>query len=222
MNSRLILKSFTRSAGLTLATLVLAAAASVFAAETKVPAPVGTAVSAAPVPPVVPVTPAVTAPAALSFDSFRIVTQRNIFNPNRIGLSRDSDGPAPRMDEITLVGSMDSQKGLYAFFDSQDNTYRKALHEGGAIAQFTVQHIASDAVDLSRDGKITTMKIGQQLRRPIGGEWSVTTPEPPSIAPPADVITGSSSTATTPGKPGDAQNEVLRKMLEQRQKQLKQ
>ena len=43
---------------------------------------------------------------------------------------------------------MQYEKGLFAFFDSPDAGYRKALHDGDAIAQFTVTRITADGVEL--------------------------------------------------------------------------
>ena len=50
------------------------------------------------------------APAPGDYENFRIIAERNIFNPNRIGRVREGgDGPAaPREDVLTLVGTLRS------------------------------------------------------------------------------------------------------------------
>jgi len=160
-------------------------------------------------------------PAAPTFETYRLVGDRNIFNPNRIGRSRSSEAPAPRNDVISFVGTMQYEKGLFAFFDSPDAAYRKALNEGGALGKFTVKGITADSVELERDAKPLTLRMGQQLRRPEGGEWSVVA---------ADVVRSEARAAEAAANPGpgaplaipaDA-SDALRRLMEKRQQQLKQ
>jgi hypothetical protein len=113
------------------------------------------------------------APSA-SFDAFRLITDRNIFNPNRTGRrDRTTEEQPPRVDVLTLVGTMDSDRGLRAFFDGSDATLRKALRVGETVDKFKVASIAPNVVALERDGKTTSMRVGQQLRRPEGADWNL-------------------------------------------------
>ena len=182
----------------------------VHAKETKPPAP-----------PVIPMTPTARAPAvagaATSIDAFRIITERNIFDPNRIDHSARRADNQPRGDKISLVGTMHYDKGLFAFFDGSGPDFKKSLHEGEAIAQYTVEHIRNDGVELTRDGQPIFLTIGQQLRRPVGGDWTAIgletlrsesdTPRVADAAPPPVIPTGASDT--------------LKRLMEQRQKQLR-
>ena len=162
------------------------------------------------------------APAGPTFETYRPIGDRNIFNPNRVGRSsRSSEAPAPRTDVITFVGTMQYEKGLFAFFDSPDAAYRKALNEGGALGKFTVKGITADSVELEREAKPLTLKMGQQLRRPEGGEWSVVG---------ADIVRSEARAAEAAANPGpgaplaipaDA-SDALRRLMEKRQQQLKQ
>jgi len=89
-----------------------------------------------------------------SFDAFRLITDRNIFNPNRTGRrDRSTEEAPPRTDVISLVGTMDSDRGLRAFFDGSESAFRKALRVGDSIDKFKVTQIAPNLVDLERDGK---------------------------------------------------------------------
>ncbi len=162
--------------------------------------------------------------ATASFDSFRVVSDRNIFDPNRTGRrDRSSEDRAPRSDMIALVGTMDSDKGLRAFFEGSDRAYRRALAVGAAVDKFKVVQITPDAVDLERDGKTISMRVGQQLRRPDGGDWNLVG---------ADVVAREAAQAASEaaGKvdpmapvaiPAGA-SDILRKMMEARNKSLKQ
>jgi hypothetical protein len=149
-----------------------------------------------------------------SFDSFRLISDRNIFDPNRYSRSARAAAPAePTGDTIAFVGTMDYDKGLFAFFDSPDARYRKVLPEGGMVGDFAVKHIAATSVDLTRGDKMITLQITQQLRRPDGGDWSVISPNPA----PAAATTDSGAPPIPPGA-----SDILKRLMEQRQQQLKQ
>jgi hypothetical protein len=170
--------------------------------------------------PVVAAVPVVS-PTVAGFEAFRLISDRNIFNPNRIGRSsRNSDDPPPRVDVISFVGTMDYEKGLFAFFDSPDGAYRKALHEGDTIDKFTVKNITANSVDLVRDPKPFTLRMGQQLRRPIGGDWTLIGEDVVRQEARAAEAAAAASSAP-PAIPADA-SEALRKLMERRQQQLKQ
>jgi hypothetical protein len=162
------------------------------------------------------------APVVANFDAFRLIGDRNIFNPNRTGRRMPgSDEPAPKMDVIAFVGTMDYEKGLLAFFDSPDGTFRKVLREGQTIAQFTVKNITANSVDLVRDPKPFSMKVGMQLRKPVGGDWSLIAAD--VVREEARAAEAASTTAATamPVIPPDA-SEALKRLMEKRQNQLKQ
>ena len=146
-----------------------------------------------------------------SFASFRLIGDWNIFDPSRVG-RKSNEPPPPAGDIISLVGTMQYEKGLFAFFDSPDSDYRKALHVGDTIAQFTVASIMAGGVELTRDSKRISLAVGQQLHRPEGGQWTVSASARMDRAPAA---------GTAPAIPADA-SDVLRRLMEQRQKQLKQ
>ena len=166
-----------------------------------------------------------TTPADAKYDNFRIIVEKNIFNPTRIGRTRErSEEKSVRIDTIALVGTMQSDKGVVAFFDSPDSAYRKTLREGQSVGEFKVEKIKPDQVDLSRGGKPLSLRVAQQLRRAEGGDWSVTTAEPPRTdsAGPSSAGSGRApEPAAPPAIPPDA-SDALRRLMEARQKQLKQ
>jgi hypothetical protein len=114
-------------------------------------------------------------PARLDYSSFRIIAERNIFNAYRSGRasrSREDDRrPPARVDAFTLVGTMDYEKGLFAFFDGTSSEYRKALQPGGAIGGYQLAEIGSGRVKLTNETAQHELRVGLQLRRQEGGEW---------------------------------------------------
>ena len=164
-----------------------------------------------------------TTPADAKFDAFRVIVDRNIFNPTRTGRTRDrSDEKVARVDTIALVGTMQYDKGVVAFFNSPDAAFRKTLREGQSVGEFKVQKIKPDEVELVRDGKPVSLRVAQQLRRPEGGEWSVSNIEPPADSTGATAASGNRppEPEEPPPIPADA-SDTVRRMMEQRQKQLK-
>ena len=164
---------------------------------------------------------AATAPGQ-GFEAFQLVVERNIFNPNRTGRTRaTTEEKPPRVDEISLVGTMNYDKGLVAFFDSPDAAFRKTVREGESVGDFKVQRITAEGVDLIRDEKPVPLKVAQQLRRPEGGDWTVATTKARTDAGAAGGSSLSRPNETAPVEiPADA-SEVLKRLMKKRDKNLK-
>jgi hypothetical protein len=125
---------------------------------------------------------------------------------------------------------MSYEKGMFAFFDGNNNNYRKVLSQSdsNSIAGYTVAKVTTSGVQLqSTDKKRTlTMNIGQGMRQNNGvwqlvngqGDLSTSTggvfgavPGTTESAAPAE------SSAPSPALEGNA---ILKRLMEQRQKQL--
>ncbi len=168
--------------------------------------------------------PAPTTPQPITFESFRLISDRNIFNPNRTGRrDRSDEAAAPRLDQLNLVGTMESDRGLRAFFDGSSSAFRKALRAGESVDSFKVTQVSPTEVELEREGKTFSMRVGQQLRRPDGGEWNL-------IA--ADVVRSEAAAAAAKAGAGKIDptapvvipanaDEVTRRLMEKRNQDLK-
>src|SRR5438445_33241 len=95
-------------------------------------------------------------PSPLDFQSFRLITDRNIFDPNRSPRSVTSgrtEGRKPAKTEaFSLVGTMSYEKGDFAFFDGTLSEYRKTLKPGDTIAGYKINAVAADRVQLELNG----------------------------------------------------------------------
>ena len=116
------------------------------------------------------------APTRLSYDSFRMVSDRNIFNPNRFARSsgrtqRSSSQPVSRVESISLVGIMAYEKGIYAFFDGTKADYRHALQPGATIGEYQVVQVTPEHVQLRHGTNTYDLKVGMQMRREDEGDW---------------------------------------------------
>lgn len=135
-------------------------------------------VTAAPVP-AMPATKAAVPSAALNYEAFSMIADRNVFNQSRFPRS-SRGGPdtnvvrrTPKIDSITLVGTMDYQKGKLAFFDGSSPQFKKAVKVGESVGSFKLVDVAPNTVKLSGEKLEIELKIGQALRREDDGEWQV-------------------------------------------------
>jgi hypothetical protein len=172
-------------------------------------------------------------PGPADYASFsRFVTERNIFDPNRYPHSSPNrpayHPPVSRSaPAFTLVGTMNYQKGMFAFFDGNNSDLRKVLYQSdsNSIAGYTVAEITLIGVKLqSADKKKTVvMKIGEIMRQ-VGNEWELAGQGelPASLADAASSATEGSGSASAiiPASAG-APNDILKKLMEKRAKELK-
>lgn len=167
---------------------------------------------------------------------FKVVNDRNIFNPAR--QPNRPDRPvsrevkrAPKVDAFSLVGTLRYEKGDLAFFDGSNSDYRKAHKAGEAIAGFKVLSISDAAVRIEAKGKITELKIGSQMRREDEGEWEFAsgpyaggiTSSGGSGSADTSSSSGSSgtSTASSGSGSGGSADEILKRLLQKREQEMK-
>lgn len=164
-------------------------------------------------------------PKSLSLESFKLIHERNIFNPNRTARSSrggggDTEKPkAPKVDHATLVGIMSYAKGDFAFFDGSDTNYRKTLQKDEKIAGHRIVEVAPKKVTLSMDGKNVTLSVGTQIKRVEEGPWEV--------AKGSDKATSTSSTGSSASDSssdsgsGSGEDEILKRLLQKREQESK-
>ena len=178
--------------------------------------------------------------AATDYAQFsRTVTDRNIFDPNRVPHSPRSTATTrtkPRtksrsggMTGIALVGTMSYEKGWFAFFNAGDSDNKKVIAAGGEVGGNQVKDISATAVTLVGDDKKEfTMKIGDQLHQD-GSRWKLSdnssdNSSSAAASEPASAAEGnsSSSPAETPAAAPAANlegNDVLKRLMEKRAKE---
>ena len=116
-------------------------------------------------------------PSKLTYDSFRTVSDRNIFNPNRYARSsgrttqRTSSTPASRVESFSLVGIMAYEKGVFAFFDGTKSDYKHALQAEGVIGDYKVVSVSDNLVKIANGTNTHELKVGMQMRREDEGDW---------------------------------------------------
>jgi hypothetical protein len=120
------------------------------------------------------------APARLDYNSFRMISDRNIFNPNRVARgapranARTDTRPGARVESFTLVGLMAYEKGVFAFFDGTSGSYKKTVEANGGISEFKVAGITPEQLKLVSGTNEFVMRVGMQVRREDEGDWFLT------------------------------------------------
>jgi hypothetical protein len=171
--------------------------------------------------------PAAVEPEPGSFDEFKLITRRNIFDPNRSAPGRPrrtEETPKPkRIDYMNLVGAMSYEKGRFAFFDGSSSEYRKSVKLGDSIAGYKVADVTANKVTLASGDKRIELPVGGQLKREDEGEWRLnSTPESfatsgsGSSDSSSSTSTSDASSSSSAGSGSEETNPILRKLLEQR------
>ena len=129
---------------------------------------------------------------------------------------------------FTLVGTMSYEKGMFAFFDGNNSDLRKVLFQSdsNSIAGYTVAEITLAGVKLQTADKKQTvqLKIGDMMRQE-GNDWQLAgrgeLRRRSTAESAASAAEGSSPDAgAAPASAGEP-NDILKKLMQQREQELK-
>lgn len=151
------------------------------------------------------------------FAAFKIITDRNIFSPNRTTPSSRGETPRePKIENFSLVGTMSYDKGDFAFFDGSGSEYRKALKVADTIGGHKIVSITADEVVVEAGEKRLTLKMGSQLRRVDEGPWELRN----SSVVAAAKATEAGSSAGSDSETGGSDDDVLKRLLKKREQEM--
>ena len=165
------------------------------------------------------------------FDAFRLMRTKNMFDPNRRPARTETASaqrPAParenKSSSLTLTGTMVTEGKTLAFFTGTRADYSKVLSVGGTIADCKITAIKPTEVEMERGGKPGALAVGHHLQ--IEGAPSDVPAEEPAAAtpapgaPPADPAAPAPAGPTTGPAPSNDKSDVLRRMMERREKEM--
>ncbi|MBU6399857.1 MAG: hypothetical protein KGS61_06025 [Verrucomicrobia bacterium] len=158
------------------------------------------------------------------FAPFKLIADRNIFDPNRVP-HRPGDGPAPKpkvTEFFGLVGTMSYAKGAFAFFNGSNSDFKKALKPADTIGGYKLTDIEPDSVMLTEGTNAVQLRVGMQMRREEGGAWLLATQAESYAASGSTGSSGASSSAataaSTPATSSSAElSEVEKRMMQRRE-----
>ena len=167
------------------------------------------------------------APQRIDASSFRLITDRNIFNARRSGAApfgTRETRRTPRIETVALVGTMESDKGSLAFFDGSTSDFKKALKLSATIVGYTVDNISYTGVKLVNGTNSLDLRVGMALRREDDGEWQISSAGSSDFGSSRGSSSGSSSSTTSPAAateaaPSAEAGDVLKRMMERRAKE---
>ena len=152
-------------------------------------------------------------PLKPEYTAFKLITDRNIFDPNRT--SGRHEGPPTKVkivESFGLVGVMSYAKGTFAFFDGSSSDYKKAVKLADTIAGYKVATIEPNTINLVSGTNHVELHVGMQLRREEGGGW---VPSAQSEAYHADSSSPSAAHSDAGGSGSD--NDVLERLRKKRE-----
>lgn len=118
------------------------------------------------------------APAPVkSFEDFKILYERNVFNPNRRPQRAGTvEYVKPKKVEgFSLVGTMIYEQGSYAFFNGSEAKYRTAVTVSNSLAGLKLIDITPNSVKFNSASNILELTMDKQLKREDEGEWQLVT-----------------------------------------------
>jgi hypothetical protein len=154
-------------------------------------------------------------PASLDYSAFRMVAERNIFDPNRTPHNIVDRPQRKTIESFSLVGTMSYEKGDFAFFDGPSSDYQKVLKASDTIAGYKVLAVLPDSVTLARATNELVLAVGAQLRRQDDGTWVQAAGGAAYDASPA----GSNSTAQPETAASGAESDIIKRMMQRREKE---
>jgi hypothetical protein len=171
------------------------------------------------------------------FESFRIISERNVFSPSRRRpRTRDrapEPPPPPSADHLDLIGAMVDGGWAVAFFSGSEADYERAAQQGDLVAGHSIAEIRPIGVVLAKGQERIDLPVGARLeQRPDDKTWRLISREE------AKELRGERrqsdnrsrsdevSEDSSPDDSGDDKmqsdegNAVLRKLIERRRKEL--
>lgn len=169
----------------------------------------------------------------------KFVTDRNIFDPSRQPhytsshtrtTTRTRTRASSSAPAFTLVGTMEYEKGMFAFFSGNSEELKKAMPVSQKIAGYTVTDIAYGRVTLESADKKEKLelKVGDVMRQENGG-WQLagqgevpagTSLTEPDTSAAAEGSSTSSSESSAPAS-ASAPNDILKRLMEKREQESK-
>jgi hypothetical protein len=156
-------------------------------------------------------------------DPIAFLLARNIFDPGRAApRARDAAPPPPRVEPppvrtLALTGSLVYPGKTIAIFSGSEPAFNGVVAPEESIGPWTVRDITTRSAELAGDEQVFTLPVGRQLTQVGDQPWAIADLAAARPATP----TSTTPQETTPPAAGGA-DDVMKRMLERRQKELSQ
>ncbi len=169
----------------------------------------------------------------VAFDEFRLVVERNIFDPDRRRWEPKKKivrlPEAPPVDRILLVGVLVEEATAYCFFESGSPDYRGVATLGESLGDLRIAEIETGEITLAEGERTIKLTVGASLVKEGDGEWQQDSSRLSSVD--RDVGNEESETSSETASEAGSQNpagdsggtsDVMRRLMEKRKQELQQ
>ncbi len=163
------------------------------------------------------------APSGAGFENFKIIPERNIFNPNR---RQRSDFRSERREDpvqyFSLVGAMQYEGKTVAFFDGSKSDFRKAFEKDSSIEGFKLVQISPKSVMLADKTNQFQLSVGMQMRRQGEDAWQMVSGNAaPTLSASNTNLASAGSASDSSSGNGGSNDDILKRLLKKREEELK-
>ncbi len=152
------------------------------------------------------------------FGEFRVIVERNIFDPNRRPFARPVEtGPVETADPaetVDLLGTWISNRQTVAFLEGSRPELSGTVEPGGRVGGWRVSGIENGRVVLEKGAEQLDWPVGRRMERTDAGEWVLAGSAMPSANPAPSSSAGVSSSSR-----GDGDMDLLQRLRERRQRE---
>jgi hypothetical protein len=164
----------------------------------------------------------------LNRNYFQIISDRNIFDPNRRPQRPQNNGPRSYREYFTLKGAMTYENQGYAFFDGNGTQTNRgqAYQPNQTINGYAIVEITNNSVKLSDAGNHALMMVvGMQMSRDVTsdpargdtrGPWKPVAGTAVSSDSDASGSSGQAGEGGSGDSAGGAESDVMKKLIERR------
>jgi len=163
-------------------------------------------------------------PSGTDWADYAIILNRNIFSRTRVSArQRPREEPRPVFQPNPeayhlLKGVVQENDDFIAFIENTQSGTVLRLHRGDAVARGTIKTLTLDGLEYEMEGKTTVVRIGLDLE---GGHGVMTTRQMYDLttSAPAGTSQPAQTTPSTTAPSGDTAD-IIKRLMEQRQRQL--
>jgi hypothetical protein len=149
------------------------------------------------------------------FESFQIISQKNIFDPFRRPRVGSTTAPPPTY-YFTLTGTMSYEDKSYAFFDGTGISGGRAFQPAETINGYKIAEIANNYVKLmASSNQFLKLSVGMQMKRTGTGPWALVE-RPDLTAEPASSSSEVGSDHAVMPMVGGADSDVMKRLMARR------
>jgi hypothetical protein len=149
------------------------------------------------------------------FESFQIISQKNIFDPYRRPRVGSVAAPPPSY-YFTLNGTMSYDDKSYAFFNGSGIRSSRAFQPSDSINGYKIAEIANNYVKLmASSNQFIKLSVGMQMKRTGTGPWALVASPDPTAEPPSSSSDDGSGRAVEP-MVGGADSDVMKRLMARR------